>query len=217
MDDSESESESNSIGSFKPVSRPGARAPHTSKDAGCAWSRAVDTTALVSDPGSDPVRAISLCTNYMLSLLSDTLDVGRFENGAVKLEKVPTDLYAMLAEVSAMAKARANSKRLRFKLEVSPEVPNWVEIDPLRLQQVINNLLSNRYGNLQFWPAFIQSLTPLFLSASSLRQLEARSPCLSMRFERNRLRLRNHVMIPLQSFRSRLVIRLRLIPLSRYP
>lgn len=128
----------------QPITRPGTPLP-PSKDASCAWTRAVDTTALVSDPGSDPVTAVSLCTNYMLALLSDTLDVFKFESGAVRLEKTPTDLQQLFAEISAMASPRAASKGLVFRLEMATDVPKFGEVDPLRLQQVVNNLLSNRF------------------------------------------------------------------------
>lgn len=54
----------------------------------------------------------------MLALLSDVLDVGRFENGAVKLETRNVDLHAVLEGVTAMARARAGAKGLDFKAEV---------------------------------------------------------------------------------------------------
>jgi len=92
---------------------------HKSHPSDPSWSRTVDTADLVSSDDPDPIHAIELCTKYMLALLSDVLDVGRFENGAVKLDNVAVDLPKLLLSVVAMAHARASSKGIVFKAEVS--------------------------------------------------------------------------------------------------
>ena len=96
-------------------------APHSrtsSAKSDLSWSRAIDTSALVSSDDPDPLHAIEMCTNYMLALLSDVLNVGRFENGAVKLDNVSVDLGDLVRSVVAMAQARAGSKGIVFRAEV---------------------------------------------------------------------------------------------------
>ncbi|KAI9007600.1 hypothetical protein DFJ74DRAFT_773136 [Hyaloraphidium curvatum] len=111
------------------------------------FPRDVDASELVArtDEDADPLRAIHLCTTYMLALLSDVLDAGRFESGAVKLESLPVDLRALLETVATMAGETSRTQGIRFSFSVAPDVPSHVLCDPLRLQQVVNNLLSNGF------------------------------------------------------------------------
>lgn len=109
--------------------------------------RGFDTTVLVkgsSDPvDSDPLRAVHLCTVYMLALLSDVLDAGRFESGTVKLESRPTDVREMFEGLFAMAAEVAKNRGIKFEINVAQDVPRYVLCDQLRLQQTVNNLVSN--------------------------------------------------------------------------
>lgn len=123
-------------------------------------------SASIDDPQSDPdpVNAIHLCTNYMLALLSDVLDVGRFENGAVKLEIRTVDLHAVLGGVTAMAKARALAKGLQFRAEVGLQQPNG----RYRVRELTFFFVSRRFRrwSLDGWNAtrfaFSKSLTTCF-------------------------------------------------------
>ncbi|KAI9004943.1 hypothetical protein DFJ74DRAFT_692105 [Hyaloraphidium curvatum] len=94
---------------------------------------------------ADPLHAIHLCTGYMLALLADVLDAGRFESGAVRLDSSRTDLAEITESVSAMAGEMARTHQVAFELKMAPDVPRYVMCDRLRLQQVINNLLSNAF------------------------------------------------------------------------
>jgi len=79
----------------------------------------------------------------LLVILNDILDFSKIEAGRLELEMVDFDLQAMLAAFARPFTARAQAKRLRFEYAVSPVVPTFVRGDPVRLRQVLTNLVGN--------------------------------------------------------------------------
>ena len=77
------------------------------------------------------------------TLLNDVLDVSRIEAGKLLLEPLPTDVRDIAQQAVALLRETATAKGLALRLQVAPEVPRAVVVDPLRLQQVLINLASN--------------------------------------------------------------------------
>jgi len=78
----------------------------------------------------------------LLSLIGEVLDFSKIEAGRLELEPVPFELARVLGEVEALA-ARADDKHLAITHAVAPEVPARLVGDPLRLKQVLTNLVGN--------------------------------------------------------------------------
>nr|WP_242533375.1 response regulator [Niveibacterium umoris] len=79
----------------------------------------------------------------LLGVLNDVLDYSKVEAGRIEIEQVPMSIEALLRGVADLFAARAEEKRLELFLDVAPGVPTEVEGDPLRLTQVLNNLVGN--------------------------------------------------------------------------
>jgi signal transduction histidine kinase len=77
----------------------------------------------------------------MLTLLNDLLDVSQIESGNLNLEETSIDLAALLEEAVKWHALVATPKGTRVQLQ--PTEPGQVHADPLRLRQVIDNLISN--------------------------------------------------------------------------
>ncbi len=88
-------------------------------------------------------RLIVSSAESLLVLLNDVLDFAKIEAGRLALDPSALDLHAMLAQVHELFHLRAAEKSLSFTLELGPDVPAWIEADPTRLRQVLNNLLGN--------------------------------------------------------------------------
>jgi len=102
----------------------------------------------VSDRGLDAQQADALeiarqSAQTLTQLLNDVLDAARFSTDAIKLRPRSFDLQALLTEVAGAWRAAAGSKGLVFELHASPDLPRRVVLDPLRLKQLLTNLLSN--------------------------------------------------------------------------
>jgi signal transduction histidine kinase len=79
----------------------------------------------------------------LLALIGDVLDFARLDEGAIALEDTDIDLPAFLEEAAGMMQALAAQKGLRLNVVGDRALPRWVKGDPLRLRQVVTNLLSN--------------------------------------------------------------------------
>ncbi len=79
----------------------------------------------------------------LLDVLNDILDFSKIEAGKLALEPVDFDLAAALDEVVRTLAVRAEPKHLRLSCSIAPDTPTWVTGDPLRLRQVLFNLVGN--------------------------------------------------------------------------
>lgn len=81
--------------------------------------------------------------DVLLALINDVLDLSRIEAGEVQVEHRQFGLPALLSEVMATHALRAREKGLSFELHYATRVPDRVITDPLRLRQVLINLVGN--------------------------------------------------------------------------
>ncbi len=79
----------------------------------------------------------------MLALLNDLLDVSKIDAGKLVLEKVDFDLRELLHELQGLHGVVGQERGTTLTLDVEDAVPRAVRGDPLRLRQVLGNLLSN--------------------------------------------------------------------------
>jgi signal transduction histidine kinase/DNA-binding response OmpR family regulator len=79
----------------------------------------------------------------LLSLVNDILDFSKIEAGRLELETIEFNLHETLGAVTRALRFRAHQKGLDFSCHVFPEVPEVLLGDPLRLQQVLINLVGN--------------------------------------------------------------------------
>jgi signal transduction histidine kinase/CheY-like chemotaxis protein len=81
--------------------------------------------------------------NSLLDLLNDVLDFSKIESGKFELNVEKVDLYETLEHASDIIKFKAQSKGLEILLNLPKDMPRFVWADPIRLRQVIVNLLGN--------------------------------------------------------------------------
>ncbi|SFJ51188.1 hybrid sensor histidine kinase/response regulator [Planctomicrobium piriforme] len=79
----------------------------------------------------------------LLGLLNEILDVSRLEAGKFHLEELPFDLLAVVEETLQTLSVRAFEKGLELSWSADPELSSRVIGDPLRVQQILMNLLGN--------------------------------------------------------------------------
>jgi two-component system, sensor histidine kinase and response regulator len=80
---------------------------------------------------------------HLLDLLNDILDLARVESGHFSLEQTGFNLHEVLDKATEMMALRAREKKLELLVSVAPEVPIRLSGDPLRLRQIIVNLIGN--------------------------------------------------------------------------
>lgn len=80
-------------------------------------------------------------TEHMLALLNDLLDLSLIESGTVTVTPEAVDLPLALAEAQTRHQMLANPKSIR--IDLSAPAAGTIQADPLRLRQVLDNLISN--------------------------------------------------------------------------
>ncbi|MFA5684111.1 MAG: ATP-binding protein [Lysobacteraceae bacterium] len=89
------------------------------------------------------IKAIQTSGQTLLALINDILDLSRIEAGKLRLEPAPTDLRELVDSTLGVFVEALAGKRLLLDAHIGENVPEWLEVDPHRLRQVLINLVSN--------------------------------------------------------------------------
>ena len=88
-------------------------------------------------------RTLSESSNLLLNIVNDILDFTKLEGGKVVFERIDFELASVLESTIELFAKEAHRKGLELMLEYGSEVSTAISGDPLRLRQVLNNLLGN--------------------------------------------------------------------------
>ena len=91
----------------------------------------------------DYVSKIHGAGTALLAILNDILDFSKIEAGRLELETTDFAMDQVLHAVTGVTAQRAHEKGLEFVVDVSPDIPETLSGDPLRLGQVLTNLVNN--------------------------------------------------------------------------
>jgi signal transduction histidine kinase/DNA-binding response OmpR family regulator len=89
------------------------------------------------------LHLIHLSGESLLAVINDILDYSKIESGKFELELNDFDLHALVEESVDMYASRAYEKGLDIGAIIDTDVPNWLNGDPTRIQQILTNLISN--------------------------------------------------------------------------
>jgi len=104
------------------------------------------TLALKRDPSpviAEYLDKISSSTRLLAKIIEDILDLSRIEAGRFEIERVDFDLDELLADLSDVVGVRAGQKDVEVLFNTAADVPRRLRGDPVRLGQVLLNLLNN--------------------------------------------------------------------------
>ena len=79
----------------------------------------------------------------LLQILNDILDFSKIEAGKLEVENIPTDLQEIAQSVAHLLESVARAKQVDLSVFVDPALPAWALGDPVRLRQVLLNLMGN--------------------------------------------------------------------------
>ncbi len=99
-------------------------------------------TVLTPEQGED-LELARVSADALLALVNDVLDFSKIEAGKLRLERVAFGLRETLEETLSAFSLRAREKGIELACDVSPRVPDGLLGDPLRLRQVVMNLVGN--------------------------------------------------------------------------
>jgi CheY-like chemotaxis protein len=98
---------------------------------------------------SDPVMLqqyldiIDQSSRSLMDLVNDILDMSKIEAGQVRLDSIPFNLVDTIDLLVWQYKPLAIQKKLDFQVSCATDLPTWISGDPLRLRQILVNLVTN--------------------------------------------------------------------------
>lgn len=104
------------------------------------------TLALDSQLPDDARECMTLAkhsADHLLAVINDILDFSKIEAGRLSLESIPFDISEMASLLVRTMAIKADQKKLELVLDLDPRLPQLAKGDPVRLQQVLTNLVGN--------------------------------------------------------------------------
>jgi signal transduction histidine kinase/CheY-like chemotaxis protein len=89
------------------------------------------------------LETIRSCGESLMALLNDILDFSKIEAGKLDMECIDFDLLEVLDDLLSILGVKAFAKEVELVHQVAPSVPRAVKGDPVRLRQVVSNLVDN--------------------------------------------------------------------------
>lgn len=104
--------------------------------------------SLLEKTATDPLQreyiaAIRSGGQTLLQLINDILDLSKLEAGKMRLEIEPTELQTFIEEIRMFMSERASSKGIELRTELLGTLPTVVDIDTVRMRQILFNLVGN--------------------------------------------------------------------------
>ncbi|TVQ11628.1 MAG: PAS domain S-box protein [Bacteroidetes bacterium] len=103
----------------------------------------------------DYVQTIKSSADSLLNIINDILDFSKIEAGKLSINPTPVNIRRFAEEAAKIFAALVKQKQLEFVLFVDESIPEYLNIDPIRLNQVLSNLLSNA---IKFTPSGVVTL-----------------------------------------------------------
>lgn len=104
---------------------------------------------LLMDPRTGPaeqashIGTIRRNGEHLLTIINDILDLSKIEAGRLTVERVETPLWELVEEVHSLMNVRAVERKIELFCEVESRIPTTIRTDPVRLRQVLTNLVGN--------------------------------------------------------------------------
>ncbi|MCW0233086.1 MAG: ATP-binding protein [Ferrovibrio sp.] len=91
----------------------------------------------------DYVGVIRESAESLLTIINDILDYSRLEAGKLKVAPSAIRLPVLMDTMSSLFSSACAQKKLAFRIEIDPAAPASIESDPMRLRQILVNLIGN--------------------------------------------------------------------------
>ena len=89
------------------------------------------------------MESLKTSADNLLTIINDILDFSKIEAGKVAIESIPFQLAGYLEATFQPFRAKSREKNIGLEIQVSKDVPEILVGDPVRLCQILNNLLGN--------------------------------------------------------------------------
>ncbi|NCD69002.1 hybrid sensor histidine kinase/response regulator [Mucilaginibacter agri] len=97
----------------------------------------------MNDQQMGMISLLETTSQSLLGVINDVLDISKIEAGKFSIVRAPHDVHGIIKSVYDLLKYKADEKNIEFVLDIASDVPHYIMVDSLRLNQILMNLLSN--------------------------------------------------------------------------
>ena len=97
----------------------------------------------LNDSQKKYMQMVNTSAHSLLDIINDILDFSKIEAGKLELHQEKTDILQLCSQAIDIVKHQAHAKSLEILLNIEPDIKRFIQADPIRLRQVLVNLLGN--------------------------------------------------------------------------
>jgi signal transduction histidine kinase/CheY-like chemotaxis protein/HPt (histidine-containing phosphotransfer) domain-containing protein len=91
----------------------------------------------------EAIKTVTRAGHHLQNVINDILDLSKIEAGKLEVNKVSVPLFSSISDVVRLAELQAEGKGIELQLEYAFPLPTEINSDPVRLKQILINLLNN--------------------------------------------------------------------------
>jgi PAS domain S-box-containing protein len=107
------------------------------------YSQLLERDPLLNPEAKQYVNIINRSGEHLLGLINNVLEMSKIEAGRVVINPVAFSLDAMLSDLEAMFRIKADARQIGFEVIPMGNIPRWIRADEGKLRQILVNLLGN--------------------------------------------------------------------------
>ncbi len=89
------------------------------------------------------INTVIRAGRHLLHIINEILDLSKIEAERIEIERIRVPLFALLEDIAALARLQAEEKGIGFSIEPAFPLPATITSDPVRLKQILLNLVNN--------------------------------------------------------------------------
>ena len=97
----------------------------------------------ITGRASDSIHTIRKNGNHLLQIINDILDLSKIESQNMEVEMITVSTQKLVDDVYALMQVRGETKGIPTSVDVIGELPNKIGTDPIRVKQILINLIEN--------------------------------------------------------------------------
>ena len=97
----------------------------------------------IDDKQRESLQVVTRCSETLLAMLNDVLDLSKIEAKKVEVEEISFNLPLLVHDVINIVKYSAEEKGIELSAKINKDVPEKIKSDQVKIQQILLNLLSN--------------------------------------------------------------------------
>lgn len=107
------------------------------------FSQLLQSEGNLAEVHQNHVGIINRSGEHLLTLINDVLELSKIEAGQIVVHPSSLDLIELLDTLQTMMQLKANAKGIELSTTYDPDIPPFIETDPIKVRQILINLLGN--------------------------------------------------------------------------